>query len=86
MTGLLQELGIGSTDALRIVLDSVDEDELTRRMGYRYPPGAVRRLDDALLAIFGDRYLALDGNTRRADTLRGRVARLGTPESGDRET
>ena len=82
MTGLLLELGIGSTDALRIVLDSVDEDELTRRMGYRYPPGAVRRLDDALLAIFGDRYLTLDGNTRRADTLRGRMARLGAAEPG----
>ena len=77
MTGLLLELGIGSTDALRVVLDSVDEDELTRRMGYRYPPGAVRRLDDALLAIFADRYLTLDGNDQREDTLRGRMARLG---------
>jgi ppGpp synthetase/RelA/SpoT-type nucleotidyltranferase len=78
MTGLLGELGIGSTDALRVVLDSVAEDELTRRMGYRYPPGAVRRLDDALLAIFGERYLTLEGNAHRVDTLRGRVARLGT--------
>jgi hypothetical protein len=77
MSGLLLELGIGSTAALRIVLDSVDEEELTRRMGYRYPPGAVRRLDDALLAIFGDRYLGLDGNAHRADTLVGRMARLG---------
>ncbi len=77
MTGLLLELGIGSTDALRVVLDSVEEDELTRRMGYRYPPGAVRRLDDALLAIFADRYLTLEGNDQREDTLRGRMARLG---------
>ena len=26
----------------------------TPAMGYRYPPGAVRRLDDALLAVFGE--------------------------------
>ena len=83
MSGLLLELGIGSTAALRIVLDSVDEEELTRRMGYRYPPGAVRRLDDALLAIFGDRYLGLDGNAHRADTLVGRMARLGLERHGE---
>jgi predicted RNase H-like nuclease/ppGpp synthetase/RelA/SpoT-type nucleotidyltranferase len=77
MSGLLLELGIGSADALRVVLDSVDEEELTRRMGYRYPPGAVRRLDDALLAIFGERYLSLDGNAHRSETLVGRMARLG---------
>ena len=28
------------------------------RMDYRYPPGAVRRLDDALLSAFGERYVA----------------------------
>jgi predicted RNase H-like nuclease/ppGpp synthetase/RelA/SpoT-type nucleotidyltranferase len=77
MSGLLLELGIASSDALRVVLDSVDEEELTRRMGYRYPPGAVRRLDDTLLAIFGERYLSLDGNAHRAETLVGRMARLG---------
>jgi predicted RNase H-like nuclease/ppGpp synthetase/RelA/SpoT-type nucleotidyltranferase len=77
MTSLLLALGISSTDALRVVLDSVDEGELTRRMGYRYPPGAVRRLDDALLAIFGERYLTLGGNAHREETLRGRMARLG---------
>ncbi len=77
MAGLLLELGIGSTEALRVVLDSVDESDLTRRMGYRYPPGAVRRLDDALLALFGEEYLVLPGNTRREEALRGRMARLG---------
>ncbi len=77
MSGLLIELGVTSTEALRVVLDSVDESDLTRRMGYRYPPGAVRRLDDALLALFGERYLALPGNARREEALRGRMARLG---------
>ena len=61
-----------------------DEADLTRRMGYRYPPGAVRRLDDALLAIFGERYLALEANAHRADTLRGRVARLGVDKGPDK--
>ena len=77
VSGLLVELGITSTEALQVVLDSVDEDDLTRRMGYRYPPGAVRRLDDALLAVFGERYVGLAGNARREDALRGRMARLG---------
>ena len=39
-------------------------------MGYRYPAGAVRRLDDALLAVFGDRYLSLHGNAHRVALLR----------------
>jgi len=49
------------------------------RMAYRYPPGAVRRLDDALLAIFGTRYLALHGNAHREALLRTRLDRLSTP-------
>ncbi len=48
-------------------------------MGYRYPPGAVRRLDDALLAIFGERYLRLHGNNHREELLRTRLDRLRTP-------
>ena len=39
-------------------------------MGYRYPPGAVRRLDDALLAVFGERYVALHGNATGEALLR----------------
>ena len=48
-------------------------------MGYRYPPGAVRRLDDALLAIFGDRYIALHGNAHREALLRARLEKLSSP-------
>ena len=32
---------------------SGDEDLIRDRMGYHYPPGAVRRLDDALLSAYG---------------------------------
>ncbi len=73
---LLLELGITSVAALTVVLDSVDEEEVTAHMGYKYPPGAVRRLDDSLLAIFGERYLGLAGNQHRADLLRSRLDRI----------
>ena len=44
------------------MLRPIDAAALNERMGYRYPPGAVRRLDDALLAAYGERYVALHGN------------------------
>ena len=45
-------------------------------MDYRYPPGAVRRLDDALLTAFGDRYVALRGNDHRHAALTARLEKL----------
>ena len=53
-----------------IVVVGHRREEVTAHMGYKYPPGAVRRLDDSLLAIFGERYLGLHGNQHRADLLR----------------
>jgi putative GTP pyrophosphokinase len=50
---------------------------INARMGYKYPPGAVRRLDDALLAVFGTRYLSLHGNAHREALLRTRLEKLG---------
>jgi predicted RNase H-like nuclease/ppGpp synthetase/RelA/SpoT-type nucleotidyltranferase len=79
VSGLLLELGVTSLDELAALLTSVDSAAINARMGYRYPPGAVRRLDDALLAIFGERYLALHGNSHREALLRARLERLGTP-------
>jgi predicted RNase H-like nuclease/ppGpp synthetase/RelA/SpoT-type nucleotidyltranferase len=76
ISGLLLELGITSLDELTSVLDSVDADAINRAMGYRYPAGAVRRLDDALLAVFGDRYLLLHGNAHRVGLLADRLKRL----------
>jgi predicted RNase H-like nuclease/ppGpp synthetase/RelA/SpoT-type nucleotidyltranferase len=76
ISGLLLELGITSLEALTGVLDSVDTDEINRLMDYRYPPGAVRRLDDALLAVFGDRYIGLDGNGHRIPLLQNRIEKL----------
>jgi len=79
VSGLLLELGITSLDELAGLLMSVDSSEITARMGYRYPPGAVRRLDDALLAVFGERYVRLHGNAHREALLRTRLEKLAAP-------
>lgn len=73
---LLSQLGIETVDDLADLLTSVDADAVIRRMGYRYPAGAVRRLDDALLAIFGEQYVALAGNSHRVPLLRARLEKL----------
>jgi predicted RNase H-like nuclease/ppGpp synthetase/RelA/SpoT-type nucleotidyltranferase len=79
ISGLLLELGVTSLDELAGLLTSVDSAAINARMEYRYPPGAVRRLDDALLAIFGDHYLGLHGNAHRKDLLRVRLDKLRAP-------
>jgi ppGpp synthetase/RelA/SpoT-type nucleotidyltranferase len=76
VSGLMLELGITSLEELGGLLNSVDSAAINEQMGYRYPPGAVRRLDDALLAIFTDRYVQLHGNADRVDALRTRLAKL----------
>jgi predicted RNase H-like nuclease/ppGpp synthetase/RelA/SpoT-type nucleotidyltranferase len=76
ISGLLLELGITSLAELTEVLRPIDGEALNERMGYRYPPGAVRRLDDALLAAFGDKYIGLHGNAHRVAALRARLEKL----------
>ncbi len=76
ISGLLLELGITSVQALEALLDSVDADEVAERMAYRYPPGAVRRLDDALLVRYGEQYVHLHGNAHRRDSLQARWDKL----------
>ncbi len=76
ISGLLLELGVTSLQELSDVLRPVNELDLPARMGYRYPPGAVRRLDDALLAAFGDQYITLHGNAHRTVSLQTRLERL----------
>jgi hypothetical protein len=77
IAGLLLELGIASLDELSQDLREVDSAAVTRAMGYQYPPGAVRRLDDDLLARHRQTYVDLPGNADRIEALRGRMARLG---------
>ncbi len=76
ISGLLLELGITSLDELGDVLRAGDEEVIRTRMDYRYPPGAVRRLDDALLAAYGSAYVDLRGNTHRRAALEARLERL----------
>jgi ppGpp synthetase/RelA/SpoT-type nucleotidyltranferase len=76
IAGLVLELGVASIEELGEVLAGVDSAALNERMGYRYPPGAVRRLDDALLAAYGERYVDLQLNAHRTELLRARLARL----------
>ncbi|WP_281496640.1 GTP pyrophosphokinase [Ornithinimicrobium sp. F0845] len=77
ISGLLLELGVTSLEELSHVLGGVDGEAITARMGYRYPPAAVRRLDDALLAVFGPQYVQLHGNSHRVDQLAERLKKLG---------
>jgi predicted RNase H-like nuclease/ppGpp synthetase/RelA/SpoT-type nucleotidyltranferase len=79
ISGLLLELGITSLDELAGLLLSIDGSAINARMGYKYPAGAVRRLDDALLAVFGNRYVGLHGNAHREALLRTRLEKLRTP-------
>jgi predicted RNase H-like nuclease/ppGpp synthetase/RelA/SpoT-type nucleotidyltranferase len=76
ISGLLLELGITSLDELDDLLDAVDTDAVNLAMGYRYPAGAVRRLDDALLAKFRQHYVALHGNSDRVSLLQSRLEKL----------
>jgi ppGpp synthetase/RelA/SpoT-type nucleotidyltranferase len=76
ISGLLLELGITSLNELGDTVRSVDEAALQERMDYRYPPGAVRRLDDALLWVHGDTYVELRGNSHRVPALRARLAKM----------
>ncbi len=80
ISGLLLELGVTSLRELSETLRGVDAVTLLARMDYRYPPGAVRRLDDALLARFGEQYVALPGNAHRDQALLTRLARLTAPD------
>lgn len=73
---IVLELGITSLQDLGETIRPVDTDDLTRRMGYRYPPGAVRRLDDALLWTLGEEYVALSANQDRVGALRARLAKM----------
>jgi putative GTP pyrophosphokinase len=81
ISGLLLELGITSLDELGGLLGSIDAHGINERMDYRYPAGAVRRLDDALLAVFGSRYINLHGNSHRIESLTARLDKVRATQS-----
>ncbi|MFC7495458.1 MULTISPECIES: DUF429 domain-containing protein [unclassified Nocardioides] len=75
---LLGELGITTLGELGNELASatLGPAEIDEAMAYKYPPGAVRRLDDALLAAYGERYVELPGNAHRVPLLQARLERM----------
>ena len=75
IAGLVLELGVASLAELGEVVREVDESP-PGADGLPLPAGAVRRLDDALLWVFGERYVALHQHTQRAGLLRHRLERL----------
>ncbi len=76
IAGLLLEVGVTSLQELGTLLASAGTVAINEAMDYRYPPGAVRRLDDALLHTFSEQYIDLSGNAERRDALRARIDRL----------
>lgn len=76
IAGLLADLGLTTLADLGDVLAGVDPDAIAARLDYKYPPGAVRRLDDTLLAAYGERYVDLPGNAHRVPLLRTRLERM----------
>lgn len=73
---ILSDLGVASIEALRERLQGIDSEATMRSMGFRTPPGAIRRLDDDLLAAYREEYIALPANAPRVNSLRGRLQRL----------
>ncbi|UIJ35524.1 DUF429 domain-containing protein [Allobranchiibius sp. GilTou73] len=81
IAGLVLELGITSLAELADTIRAVDSGAIDARMGYRNRTGAVRRLDDALLVSYGDRYIRLHGNAHRVDRLQARLLKM-SPNTG----
>lgn len=77
---LLEACGIASIQQLAQELSLIDAAEVRRLMETTTPVTRVRRLDDELLALYGEDYIArtADAGTygRRADQLRWRYDRL----------
>ncbi len=81
ITEILARLGISTISAIDEQLDTVDSDHVAVLMAYKFPPSQVRRLDDDLLAAFGDTYLAANLDVQsdepnRIQILQWRLGRI----------
>lgn len=79
-TELVKACGLSSIEALEDALEVVDSDQVRSLMDLDVPVTRVRRLDDELLALFGQEYIRLTGNIgsvkTRAKQLEWRFDRL----------
>lgn len=77
---LLNECGIDSVEQLEEVLEPIDSDEVKKLMDLSTPVTRVRRLDDELLTVLGESYIAWTGAignvSSRKDQLQWRFDRV----------
>ena len=71
ISGLLLDLGIDSIDALDSRAGRCRHGCDQHRDGVPLPAGAVRRLDDVLLAVFATRYTGLDSSAHAESRVAG---------------
>ena len=76
ISGLLLELGIASLDEPGLDAAGRRQRGRHRRHGLPLPPGAVRRLDDDLLARFGDAYVGSTATPTAARRWKSRRSHL----------
>ena len=77
MVQILRSCDIGTLQALDCTLVGVDPSAVNDAMSHQFPAGHVRRLDDDLLAAFGDRYVLRSAAVEdRTDLLQRRLAKL----------
>ena len=72
----LEGLGIDTVGKVSAALAEIDSDSVSRLMDYPSEPSGARRLDDELLAAFGDRYADGPASDRRRQLLNLRLRRV----------
>lgn len=81
---LLSRVGITTVDQAIKLFDEADWCRLEEQMGYRFPAGHVRIVDDLLLSIFGQDYIdktATFSDANREGKLKYRLNKVRTAES-----
>ena len=72
----LERLGVNSLGDVRRILSAVDAEHVEVALKVKHPRGQLRRVDDALLAAFGDRYVEQFTGASRLGRLRWRLRQL----------
>ena len=82
MVDVLAANGVNTVSEAEDWFNSVDPEQVSRVMGYRFSPGQVRVADDLLLQSLGESYVdatkAVGNDTNREGKLRSRLRKLRT--------